>query len=80
MENGRVNDYTSADLMAAILSVQEAMGMYAVRTDARFDAVDARFDRFEQSMNRRFDRVDERFDGLESRVTALERHGSSPPS
>jgi ribonuclease HI len=64
MENGRMNDYTSADLMAAILSLQDATAAGFERADARMDA---KVEQLRHDMNRRFDRVDERFDDVYAR-------------
>jgi hypothetical protein len=73
MENGRMNDYTSADLMAAILSLHDA-------TASGFAKADLKTDRLRDDMNRRFDHMDGRFDRLEGRVAALEPHDHSPAS
>jgi ribonuclease HI len=64
MENGRMNDYTSADLMAAILSLQDATAAGFERADARMDA---KVEQLRHDMNRRFDRVDERFGDVYAR-------------
>lgn len=94
LDDIRMNDYTSGELMAAILSSQEATAAGFARVDARFgqlradmnhrfDLVDDRFDdvyaRFDR-MERRFDRVDQRFDRLEARVAALEPRGNGSAS
>jgi predicted nuclease with TOPRIM domain len=65
MENGRMDDYTPADLMAAILNLRDAMTF-------GFANVDVRFDRFREDMNHRFDRVDERFDDVYARFDRID--------
>jgi hypothetical protein len=80
MENGRVDDYSGAALMAAILDLRDA-------TANGFAQADQKADRLREDMNRRFDRVDERFDRmderfdrLEDRVAGIEPHGQRPTS
>jgi hypothetical protein len=95
MENGRMNDYTSADLMAAILEVRDATAHGYARLDEKIDAkvdglrheMNRRFDRLLDDMdgrfarvNERFDRMDERFDRLEGRVATIAPHGPRPAS
>jgi hypothetical protein len=83
MENGRMNDYSSADLMAAILDVRDAtafnLSKLETRLTARIDGLSTRIDGVENSvgslrhdMNRRFDRMDERFDQMDGRFDRLE--------
>jgi hypothetical protein len=86
MENGRMNDYTSADLTAAILSLRDATASGFAKADLktdrlrddmnrRFDLVDDRFDRTDARLDRmdaRFDRMDERFDHMDGRFDRLE--------
>jgi len=86
-----MNDDTSAELMAAILNVQEAMLFGFERADKKHDElrhdmnrrfdlllddIDGRFARVDQ----RFDRMDERFDRLEGRVATIEPRGHRPAS
>ena len=73
-----MNDYTTGDLMAAILTLQDA-------TAAGFNRAEAKVEQLRHDTNRRFDhvddrfdRMDERFDRLEGRVAALEPHGHHP--
>jgi hypothetical protein len=94
MENGRMNDYTPAELMAAILNVHETMGFGFSRVDERFAEQDKKIEHLRNDMTRRFDlvddrfdrvderfdRMDERFDRLEGRVAALEPHDHRPAS
>jgi hypothetical protein len=40
MENGRMDDYTNADLMAAILDVRDAAAHNHANLDARVDAIE----------------------------------------
>jgi flagellar capping protein FliD len=95
MENGRMNGYSSVDLMTAILDVRDATAFGLTNLEARLtakidgvsDSLGARIDGVENSverlrddMNRRFDRVDDRFDRLEGRVAALEPHDHSSAS
>lgn len=87
LDDIRMNDYTSGELMAAILSLQEAtaagfagvdarFGQLRADMDHRFDLVDDRFDH----VYARFDRIDERFDRLEARVAKIEPHGDGSAS
>jgi hypothetical protein len=63
-----MNDYSSGDLMAAILTLQEATAAGFTRLEAKIDSkADA------VVMNRRFDRIDERFDRMDERFDRLER-------
>jgi hypothetical protein len=84
MENGRMNDYSSADLMAAILDVRDAtaynLTSLETRLTARIDGVENSVASLRHDMNRRFDRMDECFDRLEGRVAALEPHDHSSAS
>jgi len=75
-----MNDYTTAELMAAILNVHEAMGFGFSRVDERFAEQDKKIELLRNDMNHRFDRMDERFDRLEGRVAALEPNDHSPAS
>ena len=77
LDNVRMKEYSSGELMAGILNLQEAMASGYDRLDRKIDGEigSLRFD-----MNKRFDRMDERFDRLEGRVAALEPHGHSPAS
>ena len=90
-----MNDYSSADLMTAILDVRDAtaFGLTSLETrltakidgvsdslGARIDGVENSVERLRHDMTRRFDRVDDRFDRLEGRVAALEPHDHSPAS
>lgn len=70
-----MKDYSSGDLMAAILSLQDATAAGFAKTDARFESmdskithldkkIDSKIDGLRQNMNRRFDSLDERSDGL----------------
>jgi len=67
-ENGRMNDDTSAELMAAILNVQEAMLFGFERADKKHDELrhdmNRRFDLLLDDIDGRFARVDQRFDLL----------------
>lgn len=71
-----MKDYSSGDLMAAILSLQEATAAGFARNDARFESLEAKLDSnidsLRHDMNRRFDSVDRRFDLLTRRVEAIE--------
>ena len=62
-------EYSSADLMAAIIDLSNATaaGFSSLRDD-----MDSRFEALEYKMNRRFDSVDLRFDAMERRVGVLE--------
>jgi hypothetical protein len=94
MENGRMNGYDGAALLAAILDLRDATAAGLANADAaterlrqdmnrRFDLVDDRFDRVDERfarMDERFARMDERFDRLETRVAALEPYGHQPAS
>jgi hypothetical protein len=79
-----MKDYSSGELMGAILSLQEATAAGFAKTDARFASLeaklDAKIDTLRHDMNRGFDNVDERFDRLTSRVEALEQHRDRPAS
>ncbi len=66
-----MNDYTNADLMAAILDVRDAaahnhanLDRFEVKLDAK---IDSRIDGLRHDMNRRFDRIDQRFDDVYAR-------------
>jgi predicted nuclease with TOPRIM domain len=69
MKNGRMNDYTGADLMAAILSLQEATAAGFARADSQLHA---EIGSLRHDMNRRFDRVDERFDDVYARFDRID--------
>jgi hypothetical protein len=86
-----MSKYSTDDVMAAVLTLKDAMEGYARLNDLRFDTtqdqMNRRFDTMQDQMNRRFDRVDERFDRiderfdrLEGRVAALEPHDQYPAS
>ena len=68
-----MNDYTTAELMAAILNVHEALGFGFSRVDERFAEQDKKIELLRNDMNHRFDR-------LEGRVAALEPNDHSPAS
>jgi hypothetical protein len=71
-----MNEYSGADLMAAIRSLHDATALGFTNMNAKFEALDARVDSkvegLRSEMNRRFDRVDLRFDAVEGRLERLE--------
>ncbi|MGA2394878.1 MAG: hypothetical protein ABSH03_16175 [Candidatus Lustribacter sp.] len=84
-----MKDYSSGDLMAAILSLQDATAGGFAKADALLGSMetkitdldkklDSKIDGLRQAMNRRFDSVDERFDWLARRVEAIESRGDRP--
>jgi len=69
MENGRMNDYSGADLMAAILDVRDATVLGLTNLEARLGE---RIERLRHDMNRRFDGVDDRFDRADARMDRMD--------
>ncbi len=75
-----MNDYTSADLMAAILDVRDAAALNHAHLEAKIDRVEARLDAkidssidaLQHKMNRRFDGVYERFDRMDERFDRVD--------
>jgi hypothetical protein len=61
MENGRMHDYSNADLMAAILDLRDATALNSTNLESRLEK---KIDALRSDMNRRFDGVDDRFDGI----------------
>jgi len=74
-----MNEYSSGDLMAAILTLQEATAAGFDKSEARDERlnakIDSKFDALRFEMNRRFDRVDQRFDALEPRGDRPDSNG-----
>ena len=72
-----MNDYTGADLMAAILDLRDATAAGFARADARLEH---EVGSLRSDMNRRFDRVDERFDRVDERFDRMDedRVGRAP--
>jgi hypothetical protein len=77
MENGRMNDDSSAELMAAILNVRDAtaFGLTSLeaRLTARIDGVENSVGSLRHDMNRRFDRADQRFDRMDERFDQMDQ-------
>jgi len=75
-----MNDYSGADLMAAILSLQAATAAGFARADQRLNAeigslrhdMNRRFDGVYEHLDKRFDRVDERFDDVYARFERMD--------
>jgi hypothetical protein len=77
-----MNEYSSGDLMAAILALQDAtatgLSTLEARLSSKIDSkVDSKVDGLRHEMNRRFDRVDVRFDVVERRLERLERRAGA---
>ena len=73
-----MKDHSSGDLMAAILSLQEATAAGFARTDARLESMDFKVEGLRRDISRRFDSVDDRFDRLTGRVQAIEQRLDHP--
>lgn len=84
-----MKDYSTGDLMAAILSLQEATAAGFTKIDAKIDSLDSKIDAVDSKidskidglrheMNRRFDSVDKRFDRLTGHVLAIEQRLDHP--
>jgi hypothetical protein len=74
-----MKEYSTGDLMAAILTLQDATAGGFTNLESKLTAkIDSEVGNLRHEMNRRFDRVDARFDRLEVRVEALERQGNRP--
>ncbi len=52
-----MSKYSTDDVMAAVLTLKDAMEGFAMSVDRRFDAVDRRF----ETVDRRFETVDPTF-------------------
>jgi hypothetical protein len=63
-------EYSSDDLMAAIVDLRDATG---AGLSALRGGMDRRFEALEYRLNRRFDSVDERFDAVDRRLDILEQ-------
>ncbi len=82
-----MNEYSSGDIMAAVLALQDATATGLSFLETRLSAkIDSKVDGLRHEMNRRFDNVDLRFDEvdlrfdrLERRVGSLESRGDRPP-
>ena len=59
-------EFSSAELMAAIMDLRDATG-------AGLSTMDRRIETLKHEMNRRFDSVDQRFDTIDRRLNAFER-------
>jgi hypothetical protein len=68
MENGRMNDYSSADLMAAILDVRDATAFNLTNLETRLTA---KIDGVNDSLGARIDGLSARVDGVENSVERL---------
>ena len=68
MENGRMNDYSSADLMAAILDVRDATAFNLANLETRLTA---KIDGVNDSLGARIDGLSARVDAAENSVERL---------
>jgi hypothetical protein len=86
-----MNEYSSGDIMAAVLALQDAtatgLSSLETRLNARIDNIDAKLtaridstaEGLLHEMNRRFDKVDLRFDAIDLRFDELELREGRPP-
>ncbi len=67
-----MEEYSSSDLMAAIVDLKSATENGFEQVKDRLDGHDRRFEDLEHRMNRRFDAVDKRFDRMDERFDRMD--------
>ena len=75
-----MSKYSTDDVMAAVLTLKDAIEGYTRSNDRRLDTMQEQMNRRFDRVDERFDRMDVRFDRLDGRVAALEPHDQYPAS
>jgi flagellar capping protein FliD len=75
-----MSKYSTDDVMAAVLTLKDAIEGHTRSNDRRLDTMQEQMNRRFDRVDERFDRMDVRFDRLEGRVAALEPHDQYPAS